>query len=149
MAVGNATGLSGPLPILIGPRLQTPGKPERRPLKMKIRAAVTRAPKEPASLEELSLEEPRSNEVLVRVVAAGVCHTDIAMRDQAYPVPQPIVLGHEPSATRLMKPGSRARKSMFANTPLSTLSRPEKADGSARRKSRLLPCRRAETAPLS
>jgi aryl-alcohol dehydrogenase len=62
---------------------------------MKIRAAVTRAPKEPASLEELSLEELRSNEVLVRVVAAGVCHTDIAMRDQVYPVPQPIVLGHE------------------------------------------------------
>ena len=62
---------------------------------MKIRAAVTRAPKTPASLEELSLEEPRSNEVLVRVVATGVCHTDIAMRDQIYPVPQPIVLGHE------------------------------------------------------
>jgi hypothetical protein len=62
---------------------------------MKIRAAVTRAPKKPASLEELSLEEPRSNEVMVRVVAAGVCHTDIAMRDQVYPVPQPIVLGHE------------------------------------------------------
>ena len=62
---------------------------------MKIRAAVTRASKTPASLEELSLEEPRSNEVLVRVVATGVCHTDIAMRDQAYPVPQPIVLGHE------------------------------------------------------
>jgi aryl-alcohol dehydrogenase len=62
---------------------------------MKIRAAVTRAPKAPASLEELRLEEPRSNEVLVRVVATGVCHTDIAMRDQAYPVPQPIVLGHE------------------------------------------------------
>jgi Zn-dependent alcohol dehydrogenase len=62
---------------------------------MKIRAAVTRAPKAPASLEELRLEEPRSKEVLVRVVATGVCHTDIAMRDQAYPVPQPIVLGHE------------------------------------------------------
>jgi aryl-alcohol dehydrogenase len=62
---------------------------------MKIRAAVTRAPKAPASLEELRLEEPRSNEILVRVVATGVCHTDIAMRDQAYPVPQPIVLGHE------------------------------------------------------
>ncbi len=47
------------------------------------------------SLEELTLESPREDEVLVRVVATGVCHTDIAMRDQVFPVPQPIVLGHE------------------------------------------------------
>ncbi|MGO7793262.1 alcohol dehydrogenase catalytic domain-containing protein, partial [Rhizobium ruizarguesonis] len=31
----------------------------------------------------------------VRVVATGVCHTDIVMRDQHLPVPQPVVLGHE------------------------------------------------------
>ncbi len=62
---------------------------------MQIKAAVTRAPHGPQSLESLELEEPRSDEILVRVVATGVCHTDIAMRDQAFPVPQPIVLGHE------------------------------------------------------
>jgi aryl-alcohol dehydrogenase len=33
--------------------------------------------------------------VLVRVVAAGICHTDLIMRDQWYPVPLPAVLGHE------------------------------------------------------
>jgi aryl-alcohol dehydrogenase len=47
------------------------------------------------SLETLELEAPRADEILVRVVATGVCHTDIAMRDQTFPVPQPVVLGHE------------------------------------------------------
>lgn len=62
---------------------------------MQIRAAVTRAPRAPMSLESLELEAPRDDEVLVRLVATGICHTDLAMRDQAFPVPQPIVLGHE------------------------------------------------------
>ena len=62
---------------------------------MKIEAAVTRAPAAPMSLETLDLAEPRDDEILVRLVATGVCHTDMAMRDQAFPVPQPIVLGHE------------------------------------------------------
>jgi aryl-alcohol dehydrogenase len=62
---------------------------------MKIQAAVTRKPHAPMSIENLTLEEPRDDEILVRLVATGICHTDIAMRDQAFPVPQPIVLGHE------------------------------------------------------
>ncbi|TAN62429.1 MAG: NAD(P)-dependent alcohol dehydrogenase [Magnetospirillum sp.] len=62
---------------------------------MKINAAVTRAKASPMSLESIDLTDPRDGEILVRVVATGVCHTDIAMRDQTYPVPQPIVLGHE------------------------------------------------------
>ncbi|MDQ0559145.1 Zn-dependent alcohol dehydrogenase [Rhizobium mesoamericanum] len=62
---------------------------------MKIHAAVARAPHMPFSLEGLDLEEPREGEILVRVVATGVCHTDIVMRDQHLPVPQPVVLGHE------------------------------------------------------
>lgn len=62
---------------------------------MKIQAAVARAKSAPMSLETLELDEPRDDEILVRLVATGVCHTDMAMRDQALPVPQPIVLGHE------------------------------------------------------
>ena len=64
---------------------------------MKIRAAVTRAPHAPMSLETLEIEAPRADEVLIRISAVGICHTDIAMRDQLFPVPQPIVLGHEAS----------------------------------------------------
>lgn len=82
---------------------------------MKIEAAVTRAKSAPMSLETIDLEPPRGDEILVKLVATGICHTDIAMRDQAYPVPQPIVLGHEGagivasvgSAVRKVKPGDR------------------------------------------
>ncbi len=62
---------------------------------MKIKAAVTRAKAAPLSIETIDLEEPRAGEILVRLVATGVCQTDLAMRDQVFPVPQPIVLGHE------------------------------------------------------
>jgi aryl-alcohol dehydrogenase len=64
---------------------------------MEITAAVARAPKNQLTIEKLELDPPRSNEILVRLTAVGICHTDIAMRDQAFPVPQPIVLGHEGS----------------------------------------------------
>lgn len=76
---------------------------------MKIQAAVARAPHAPLAIEELDLEDPRPDEVLVRVVATGICHTDPAMRDQAYPVPQPIVLGHEGSGI-VMRVGSSVTK---------------------------------------
>ena len=62
---------------------------------MKVTAAVVREETQPFSVEELDLEEPRSDEVLVRVVATGMCHTDMIVRDQWYPVPLPAVLGHE------------------------------------------------------
>src|SRR5215217_1433415 len=62
---------------------------------MEIIAAVVREEAQPFSVEELELEEPRAGEVLVRVVATGVCHTDLIVRDQWYPVPLPVVLGHE------------------------------------------------------
>jgi aryl-alcohol dehydrogenase len=63
---------------------------------MQIEAAVARKEFAPLSFETLDLEEPRHDEVRVRLVASGVCHTDMAIRDQAIvPMPQPIVLGHE------------------------------------------------------
>ncbi len=62
---------------------------------MKISAAVTRAKAQPFVIEDLDIEEPRSDEVLVKIVATGLCHTDLVVRDQWLPVPLPIVLGHE------------------------------------------------------
>src|ERR671926_915773 len=64
---------------------------------MEITAAVAREKEHPFSVEELELEEPRADEVLVRVVGTGVCHTDLVVRDQYYPTPLPAVLGHEGS----------------------------------------------------
>lgn len=62
---------------------------------MQITAAVARQPGAPFSLETLELEAPRAGEVLVRVVATGVCHTDLVVRDGHLPTPLPVVLGHE------------------------------------------------------
>ncbi|MEW6636871.1 MAG: NAD(P)-dependent alcohol dehydrogenase [Actinomycetota bacterium] len=62
---------------------------------MRIAAAVAREKEQPFSMEELELASPRSGEVLIRVVATGMCHTDLIVRDQWYPVPLPCVLGHE------------------------------------------------------
>lgn len=63
--------------------------------RIQIKAAVVREKGGPFSVESLTLDGPRRDEVLVRVVATGMCHTDMLARDQAYPVPHPIVLGHE------------------------------------------------------
>lgn len=60
-----------------------------------VTAAVVREPKGKFNLEELQLDEIRPNEVRVRVIAVGVCHTDMALRDAVYPIPMPVVLGHE------------------------------------------------------
>lgn len=63
---------------------------------MKITAAVARAPRAPFDVVDVELDDRlRDDEVLVRVAACGVCHTDLVCRDQEYPVPQPAVLGHE------------------------------------------------------
>ncbi|SIS02629.1 MULTISPECIES: NAD(P)-dependent alcohol dehydrogenase [Pseudomonas] len=64
---------------------------------MQIKAAVVRDTSAPFVVETLTLDEPRADEILVRIVGAGVCHTDMVVRDQGYPVPLPLVLGHEGS----------------------------------------------------
>jgi aryl-alcohol dehydrogenase len=60
-----------------------------------ITAAVAREKSAPFVIEPLELDEPRDDEVLVRIVGAGMCHTDLIVRDQFYPVALPAVLGHE------------------------------------------------------
>jgi aryl-alcohol dehydrogenase len=60
---------------------------------MKIQAAVLREGAPHPSVETVDIEDPRAGEILVRIVAAGVCHTDIAMQWRGSP--KPIVLGHE------------------------------------------------------
>lgn len=82
---------------------------------MKITAAVARAPQVDFSIEHLELEEPKADEVLVRIVGVGLCHTDLIARDQHIPVPLPAVLGHEGSGVieqvgaevTKVKPGDR------------------------------------------
>ena len=63
---------------------------------MEIKAAVTFKQSDKFTIEQLDLSDPRDDEVLVRVVATGICHTDLAARDGHLPLPPPpSVFGHE------------------------------------------------------
>jgi aryl-alcohol dehydrogenase len=81
---------------------------------MQIAAAVVRETAGPFVIEEVEIEEPRDDEVLVRMVASGICGTDLHARGGAMPVPPPpSVFGHEGSGVveavgkqvRKVKPG--------------------------------------------
>ena len=70
---------------------------------MKVRAVVLResgkqppyADSRPLGIEEVELEPPRRGEVLVRVLAAGICHSDLSVVNGSRLRPLPMVLGHE------------------------------------------------------
>ena len=72
---------------------------------MKIRAAVLRKrglPRpydrtHPLEVSELTLDEPRPGELLVRIVAAGLCHSDLSVINGSRPRPVPMAIGHEAS----------------------------------------------------
>jgi aryl-alcohol dehydrogenase len=62
---------------------------------VKITAAVLRRSDGPYVLEEVDLDPPGPGEILVRVVGAGMCHTDLVPRLSAAFSPPPIITGHE------------------------------------------------------
>lgn len=82
---------------------------------MKIKAAVTHANGEPFKIETVDLETPKRGEMLVKIAACGVCHTDEAAQHEQVPTPLPAVLGHEGAGTVVkvgegvsdFKPGDR------------------------------------------
>lgn len=76
---------------------------------MKIKAAVVREAAGPFKIEEIELEEPRADEVLIRIVSSGLCHTDLVARMQYLPIPLPGVFGHE-GAGVVEKVGSQVTK---------------------------------------
>lgn len=66
-----------------------------------MKAAVFYAAKEPFKVEEIPTPEPGPGEVLVKVAACGLCHTDLHYTDHGIPTfkQPPLVLGHEVSGT--------------------------------------------------
>lgn len=64
---------------------------------MEFTAAILRDGGHSFTMEEVVLGTVRDDEVLVRLVATGVCHSDVVVRDGKFPVPRPIILGHEGS----------------------------------------------------
>ncbi len=64
--------------------------------RVKVRAAVLHRPGQPVRVEEVELDPPKAGEVLVRVAAAGVCHSDVRYADGELGVDYwPVILGHE------------------------------------------------------
>ncbi|KPL69525.1 geraniol dehydrogenase [Erythrobacter sp. SG61-1L] len=78
-------------------------------------AAICRGNSVPFTIEDVTLDDLRPDELRIRIVACGVCHTDMAVRDEQLPVPLPVVLGHEGagivedvgSGVTVAKPGDR------------------------------------------
>src|SRR3977135_4403033 len=64
---------------------------------MKTRAAVLHAAHQPFDVIELDLDGPGPGEVLIRYVAAGLCHSDLHLTDGDLVPRFPIVCGHEGS----------------------------------------------------
>ncbi len=63
---------------------------------MRIAAAISRATDAPPRIEPAELSGPRAGEVLVRIAAAGICHTDLRVHGGGgVGTPRPVVLGHE------------------------------------------------------
>ena len=73
-----------------------------------MRAAVLREIGAPLRIEDVELDEPKTGEVLVRIEAAGVCHSDLHYMIGDLPAKLPIVVGHEGAGiVEAVGPGSR------------------------------------------
>ena len=62
---------------------------------MKMKAAVLYEPNKPMEVQTVDLDDPSDGEVLVRIAAAGVCHSDLHLIKGEWTTPLPAVLGHE------------------------------------------------------
>jgi S-(hydroxymethyl)glutathione dehydrogenase/alcohol dehydrogenase len=62
---------------------------------LRIEAALCTAPGAELLVDELELAEPQGDEVLVRLLTSGICHSDLSYMDGTWPAPLPMVLGHE------------------------------------------------------
>ena len=63
------------------------------------RGVIARTPGEPGTIEEFTIEAPGAGEALVRILASGVCHTDLSAKNGMFGTSGfPFLLGHEGSA---------------------------------------------------
>src|SRR5271169_6891762 len=62
---------------------------------MRVTAAVMEEKSGTFTLDSLDLDDPQPDEVLVKIIATGICHTDLHARDGYFQMPYPAVYGHE------------------------------------------------------
>ncbi|MEX0782052.1 MAG: Zn-dependent alcohol dehydrogenase [Dehalococcoidia bacterium] len=60
-----------------------------------MKAAVFHEAHQPLTIEDIEIDKPMAHEVVVKTVATGVCHSDLHFVDGFYPIPTPVILGHE------------------------------------------------------
>jgi S-(hydroxymethyl)glutathione dehydrogenase/alcohol dehydrogenase len=60
-----------------------------------MKAAIFHGAHQPLTVEDVEIDQPAEHEVLVRVMASGVCHSDLHFVDGFYDFPAPAILGHE------------------------------------------------------
>ena len=61
----------------------------------KSKAVLCRELNQPVVVEEVSVDSPKRGEVMVKIAACGVCHSDLSATNGTIPLPPPLVLGHE------------------------------------------------------
>jgi NDMA-dependent alcohol dehydrogenase len=64
-------------------------------LPRRARAVVCRGVNEPVRVEEIEVDAPQHGEVMVKMFACGICHSDLNIIDGSIPAPMPLVIGHE------------------------------------------------------
>ena len=68
-------------------------------MSQRAKAVVCREINQPVVVEEIEVESPRRGEVMIRLAACGVCHSDYSVTTGTIPFPPPVVLGHEGAGT--------------------------------------------------
>jgi NDMA-dependent alcohol dehydrogenase len=61
----------------------------------RAKAVLCRTTGEPVAVEEIEVEFPRRGEVMIKMAACGICHSDLSATNGTIPMPAPLVLGHE------------------------------------------------------
>jgi S-(hydroxymethyl)glutathione dehydrogenase/alcohol dehydrogenase len=86
-----------------------------------IRAAVMHSPEDRLEIRELELAPPGPEEVRVRILATGICRSDLSYIEGKWPTPLPIVLGHE-GAGRIEAVGERVDPARVGEAVVLTFS---------------------------
>ena len=60
-----------------------------------MKAAVLYEPNTPLKVEEVDIDDPQANEIMIKTEAVGVCHSDLHFMKGEMPIPTPVVMGHE------------------------------------------------------
>lgn len=66
---------------------------------MRAKAVISRELNKPVVVEEIEVDSPKAGEVMIKLAACGVCHSDLSATNGTIPFPPPVILGHEGAGT--------------------------------------------------